>query len=189
MRNEADEETCAESFLLVFRAQRQIQPRLAAYGHCTAIFAIDCRHPGPERRGGGLTYTWVDPAPHKLIVDGGLGYAHEQRVLGDNLSTATIGESGVYTFAIAKNSQMSEDGHFVFSLSDGDDWRYVNILSIAAKVTTVFSLRASNTIHYVNMRSSCTQPLTCSQRLRWWRSSATDTTDNTDNTDTHCREP
>ena len=84
-------------------------------------------------------------------MDGGLGYAHEQRVVGDNLSTATIGESGVYTFAIAENSQMSEDGHFVFSLSDGDDWRYVNILSIAAKVTTVFSLRASNTIHYVNM--------------------------------------
>jgi putative salt-induced outer membrane protein len=151
VRNEADEETSAESFLLVFRAQRQIQPRLAAYGQYGYLrdrFAGILDRNAVE---GGLAYTWVDRAPHKLIVDGGLGYAHEERVLGDNLSTATIGGGGVYTFAISENSHVSEDGHFVFSLSDGDDWRYVNILSITAKVTTVFSLKASNTIHYVNM--------------------------------------
>jgi hypothetical protein len=32
----------------------------------------------------------------------------------------------IYTLKISQTTDLSEDGHFVFSLSDGSDWRYVN---------------------------------------------------------------
>jgi putative salt-induced outer membrane protein len=151
VRNKSEEELTAESFLFVFRAQRQLKPRLSAYGqygYQRDRFAGILDRNAVE---GGLAYTAVDNAPHKLIVDGGLGYANEQRVVPPDLSTATAGGGGIYTLTFSKTSQLSEDGHFVFSLSDGDDWRYANILSLTAKMTTLFSLKASNTIRYVNM--------------------------------------
>ena len=46
---------------------------------------------------------------------------------------------------------MNEDGHFVFALSDGSDWRYTNAVGLTAKVSTVFSLKLSNTIRYLNL--------------------------------------
>jgi len=151
IRNKADEELTAESFLLVFRAQRLLRPRLSAYGqygYQRDRFAGILDRNAVE---GGLAYVWIDQAPHKLIVDGGLGYANEQRVLGDDISTATAGGGGVYTLKFSETSELSEDGHFVFSLSDGDDWRYANIVSLTAKMTTILSLKLSNRVRYVNM--------------------------------------
>ena len=39
----------------------------------------------------------------------------------------------------------------MFSLSEGRDWRYANAVALTAKVTTIFSLKVSNTIRYVNL--------------------------------------
>jgi len=99
----------------------------------------------------GLAYTWVDQAPHKLVVDAGPGYANEERVLGATLSTATLGGGAAYTLKISDASELTEDGHLVASLSQGSDWRYTNAVVLTAKVTTVFSLKASNTIRYLNL--------------------------------------
>ena len=76
----------------------------------------------------------VAPSPHqhtttdadavRIIVDGGLGYANEHRLVGNNLSTATLAAGGLYTLKLSETSELTEDGHFVSSLSDGDDWRY-----------------------------------------------------------------
>ena len=52
---------------------------------------------------------------------------------------------------ISKTSGVSKDGHFVFSLSSGSDWRFVNTAAIAAQVTTIFSLKVSNTLRFVNV--------------------------------------
>ena len=58
---------------------------------------------------------------------------------------------GLYTLKLSETSELTEDGHFVSSLSDGDDWRYANVITLTAKVTTLFSLKLSNTIRYVNL--------------------------------------
>jgi putative salt-induced outer membrane protein YdiY len=55
-----------------------------------------------------------------------------------------------YTLKISNTAEISDDGRFVFSLSEGDDWRLANIAGITAKLTTVFSLKLSNTVRYVN---------------------------------------
>jgi putative salt-induced outer membrane protein len=150
VRNESDDELKAQSFVLTLRAQRPIKPKLAAYtqyGHQRDRFAGILHRNAIEA---GLAYSWIERAPHKLSVDAGLGYAHEDRLAGNNLSTATLSSGGTYTFKISDTSELGEDGHLVFSLSDSSDWRYANTASVTAKVTTVFSLKASNAVRYVN---------------------------------------
>jgi putative salt-induced outer membrane protein YdiY len=150
VRNESEDELKAQSFVLTLRAQRPIREKLAGYaqyGYQRDRFAGILNRNTIE---GGVAYTALDQAPQKLVVDGGLGYAHETRLLGDNLSTATLGGGLIYTLKISKTSDLSEDGHFVFSLSDGSDWRYANAVALTAKITTIFSLKVSNTIRYVN---------------------------------------
>ena len=55
------------------------------------------------------------------------------------------------TFKISDTSALTEDGRFVFALSDGSDWRYTNAVALTAKVSTIFSLKLSNTIRYSNL--------------------------------------
>jgi len=95
VRNKAEEELKAEAFVFAFRAQREVNPRLSGYGQYG--YQRD-RFAGILDRNtveGGLVYSLIQPAPHKLIVDAGLGYANEQWLLGNNLSTATFGTGGV----------------------------------------------------------------------------------------------
>src|SRR5579872_3658467 len=150
VRNEAEDQLKAQAFMLTLRAQRSVRPRLSGYGQYG--YQRD-RFAGILNRNtveGGLAYAWIEQSPQKLVVDAGLGYAAEQRLLGANLSTATIGGGGLYTLKISDASELSEDGHFVFSLSQGSDWRYANALALTAKVSTLLTLKASNTVRYLN---------------------------------------
>jgi putative salt-induced outer membrane protein len=149
VRNEAEDQLRAQAFVLTLRAQRPIQPRLSGYGQYG--YQRD-RFAGILNRNAlevGLAYTWLEEKPHKLIVDAGVGYANEQRLLGNNLSTATLGGGGLYILKISDTSELTEDGHLVFSLANGSDWRYANAVALTAKVSTIFALKLSNTIRYL----------------------------------------
>jgi putative salt-induced outer membrane protein len=151
VRNEAEDRLRAQAFVLSLNIQHPIRPRLSGYGRYGYLrdrFAGILDRNAVEA---GLVYSWIDQAPHKLTADGGLGYANEQRLAGNNLSTATLGGGAVYTLKLSPNSQLSEDGHFVFSLSNGSDWRYGNGIALTAKVTTLLSLKLSNIIRYVHL--------------------------------------
>ena len=150
VRNEAEDQLKAQAFVLTIRAQRPIKPRLSGYGQYG--YQRD-RFAGILDRNAieaGVAYSLLEQAPHRLIVDAGLGYANEQRLVGSSLSTATLGGGGFYTVKISQTSELSEDGHLVFSLSEGSDWRYANAVALTAKVTTLFSLKVSNAIRYLN---------------------------------------
>jgi putative salt-induced outer membrane protein len=151
VRNEAESRLRAQALVLSLRAQRPIRPRLSGYGqygYQRDRFAGILDRNAVE---GGIAYSVLEQAPHTLIVDAGLGYANEQRLLGNDLSTATLGGGGLYTLKISDASALTEDGHFVFALSDGSDWRYTNAVALTAKVSTIFSLKLSNTIRYLNL--------------------------------------
>jgi putative salt-induced outer membrane protein YdiY len=136
--------------VLSLRAQRPVTPRLSGfgqYGYQRDRFAGILNRNVLEA---GLAFSWVDKAPHTLIVDAGLGYANETQLRGSTLSTATLGGGGVYTVKLSGTSQITEDAQLVLSLSNGSDWRYTNAIALTAKLTTKFSLKVSNTIRYVN---------------------------------------
>jgi putative salt-induced outer membrane protein len=150
VRNETESDLKAESIALSTKAARALTARLSAFGRY--VYLHD-RFAGIESRNGaegGLAYILVDAAPHKLTVDGGVGYAHESRVSGPNLSTATVPAGALYTLKLSETAEIGDDGRFVFSLSDGDDWRYANVASVTAKLTTLLSLKLTNTVRFVN---------------------------------------
>jgi len=151
IRNESEDQLKAQAFVLTLRGQRTINPRLAGYGQYG--YQRD-RFAGILNRNtieGGVSYLVLDQAPQKFVADGALGYAGETRLLGDDLSTATLGVGGVYTLKITATSDLSEDGHLVFSLSQGRDWRYANAVALGAKVSSLLTLKLSNTIRYLNL--------------------------------------
>jgi len=150
VENEAEGELKARSFRAAFRAARTITDRLstfAEYGYLRDTFA------GIEHRNaidGGLSYTLVKPDPHTLVVEGGLGYANEKRSIGDNISTATAFVGAGYKLKLSANADITDDTRFTFSFSDSDDWRFNNVLAVNAKLVSILSLKASNTVRYVN---------------------------------------
>ncbi len=150
IRNESEDLKTAESFLFGARGSRRIDDRLMVFGQ---YGYLRDRFAGIEHRNSldaGLAYIAFEDARQKLVVDGSLGYANEQRLLDDDISTATAGMGGVYILKLSENAQVTEDAHFNFSLSDGGDWRFTNIAGVAAKLTTLFSLKVTNTVRYVN---------------------------------------
>ena len=150
VRNKSDDELKAESFKGLLRASRTLTDRLSAFGEYGYFHD---RFAGIESRNtidGGLTFALVRPAPHQLDVDVALGYAHENRVEGENLSTAQLLGGARYKFIISETADITDDARMSFSLSDSDDWRSENIAGLTVKIATIFSLKLSNTFRYVH---------------------------------------
>ena len=51
---------------------------------------------------------------------------------------------------MSANADITDNARFTSSLSDGDDWRFNNILAVNAKLVSILSLKASNVVRYVN---------------------------------------
>lgn len=150
VRNKSDEELKAESFDLVFKAARTLSPRLSAFGRYG--FLHD-RFAGIEARNvveAGLSYVLVNAAPHSLAVDGSFGYAHESRVVPPDLSDPTAAAGGLYRLKFSDAVDFSDDARFTVAVSNGDDWRFSNVAAVNSKLTTILSLKVSNTVRYVH---------------------------------------
>jgi putative salt-induced outer membrane protein len=150
VHNKAEGELQAESFAGLFQVSRTLKPRLAAYGkygYLRNTFA------GIENRNsisGGLEYLVIQPEPHRLKVNAGIGYANEQRVIGEDLSTPEFLTGASYKWTISPTADLSDDYDFSVSFSDAGDWRNANIATLTAKLTTLFSLKLSNIVRYVH---------------------------------------
>jgi putative salt-induced outer membrane protein len=150
VRNESEDELKAENFRGLFRVTRTLDDRLstfAEYGYLQDRFA------GIESRNtidGGISYALVRPQPHQLDIDVGLGYANENRLVGEPLSTAQALAGGRYRFNLSETAEITDDLAFSFSLSDSADWRTANTASLTVKIATILSLKLSNIIRYVN---------------------------------------
>ena len=73
-----------------------------------------------------------------------------QRVIGDDLSSAQAFTGARYVFKFSDTAEITDDVRFAFSLADSTDWRTSNIAALTAKLTTVLSLKLSNTVRYVH---------------------------------------
>jgi putative salt-induced outer membrane protein len=150
IRNEAEDLVTAESFLYGFRAERAINARLSAFGEY-AYFRDELA--GVDHRNGvtgGLTFKLVDTAVHRLSVDAGLGYLNEQRLTGDDVSSATYGFGSNYKWTISPTATLEDDSRLIGTFANADDWRFVNIVSLTARLTQLLSLKVSNAIRYAH---------------------------------------
>jgi putative salt-induced outer membrane protein len=150
VKSSTDDELRAQSVIYFFRASRTLTSRMSAYGQYD--FQRD-RFAGIEQRhtvSGGVSYLLVDRERHAFSVDGGLGYANEQRAAGDDLSTAVADLGWAYKFKLSDTAEVTDDFRFNASLSDGDDWRIGHIIAVTAKMTGLLSLKLSNAVRFRN---------------------------------------
>jgi putative salt-induced outer membrane protein len=150
VRLESEDELEAQSFTWLFRAERPIKPRLSLYAqhdYLRDLFA------GIEHKNvvsGGVSYKAIETERQSLILDGGLGVSSEQRVIGDDETTAVLLGGLGYKLKISATTDLTEDVRYEQSLSDGDAWRLDNAVAIVATITSIFSLKVSNVIRYAN---------------------------------------
>lgn len=151
VRNESDGALTVESFTYLFRADGVLSTRSSAFGEYTYFrdeFA------GVEHRNaliGGVSYTIVGGASHALSVDGGLGYVNEHRLVGPDVSSGTYAFGARYRWKVSATAELSEDSRLTGTFAAAGDWRVDNVVSIAAQLTSLFSLKVSNTIRYANI--------------------------------------
>jgi putative salt-induced outer membrane protein YdiY len=141
----------AQTVTAAARAQRKFANRaslFSQYGYLSDRFAGTlARHTADFGVAGAL----IQRAAHTVTADAGFGYATDTRVAGPGISTATAGAGATYKWKVSATADLTDDGRYVGSVPKGADWRYTNVLALAAKINSALSLKVSNTVRYVNV--------------------------------------
>lgn len=151
LRNETEDILTAESLLYAFRAERAINPRLSAFGEY-AYFSDEFA--GIDHRNsvlGGLAYKLVNTAAHQLTTDAGLGYLNEQRLTGDDVSSATYGFGSDYQWTISPTATLEDEARLTGVFETAEDWRFLHVISLTSQLTQLLSLKVSNTVRYLHL--------------------------------------
>jgi hypothetical protein len=98
----------------------------------------------------GEAYILVDNKTNKLTADGAFGYASEERTISPTTKNGTWDMGLLYDWKLSDTAEITDEARILFSLSDGNDWRAGNNATVSAKLTTILSLKVSNTIRFVN---------------------------------------
>lgn len=150
VRNESEGETTANALQFGFRGQRTFTPRLAAFGEYT--YFRD-RFAGVSNRNSlvaGVSYKLVDTARHLFFVDGGLGYLNERRLVPPSVSTGVYAAGSGYRLKISETATFTDDFRFTGTFAEAEDWRISHVAAVTARLTTLLSLKVSNTIRFAN---------------------------------------
>ena len=133
-----------------FRQARAISTRVDAFGRVGYLsneFAgIDAR----TSVDGGIAYKLLLGPVHTLRVDGGLGYSHESRTRGADLSFALANFGSAYKWQISPTADLAEAVLLTQSLEDGEDRRLSNTIALTAALTRVLSLKFSHELKFTN---------------------------------------
>jgi putative salt-induced outer membrane protein YdiY len=150
VRSEADDVLKAQAFTQRFRAGRMLTPRLTVFGEHAYLRDVLS---GIEHRNtisGGVTFALVRSALQTLDVDGSVGYANEQRVTNDDISTGVIGGGTRYRLKLTANAELADDFAIQEAFHDSSDWRINHFIGVTAKISTIFALKVGNTLRFVN---------------------------------------
>ena len=151
VRNETNSEPTAESFQYLFRTERVLTSRASAFGEYTYFHDEFAGIAHRNAVVGGIAYKLIDLPSQKLSVDAGLGYLNEHRLRGPDVSSGTYSFGGAWAWKISPTAELSDDVRFTGTFAASDDWRVANIVAISARITSLFSLKASNTIRFANV--------------------------------------
>ena len=150
VQSETDDIETAKSLVADFREAFAVTPRVEVfgrYGYLADEFAgIDHR----STIDGGVGYKVLVGPVHTLRLDAGLGYSHESRLVGDDLSFALANFGAGYKWQISKTADLTDSAIFTASFDDGDAWRFGNAFALTALLTQVFSLKLSHDVKVNN---------------------------------------
>jgi putative salt-induced outer membrane protein len=150
-QTETDDELSARSTVALFRSDRFLTSRTSLFGqydYLRDVFA------GVDQRStiaGGVAYKLIPGPPHRLTIDGGLGFQHESRVdeESENVAIATAGVA--YAWEITETSRLAEDFRYVQGLNSLDNWKLDQSIAMTAAISSAFSLKVANIVRYANV--------------------------------------
>jgi putative salt-induced outer membrane protein len=150
IRSETDDIETARALIAWLRQGRTLTPRLDVFGR---VEYLADEFAGIDNRftvDGGLGYKIVETAQHLLRADAGLGYAHESRLVGEDLSTALMNLASLYRWKFGESATVENGSLYSLSFDDADDWRFRNAFAVTAAMTRLLSLKLSHEVKYVN---------------------------------------
>jgi putative salt-induced outer membrane protein len=150
VQNESADVLTARAFLYTGRASKTLSPRLSAYGQYDYF---KDRFAGVANRNtvtGGITAKLVTQEHQQFAVDAGLGYLNEDRLTGDDVSSAIYSFGSKYLLKISDTADLTDDFSFVGTFANGDDWRIAHTIALTARLTGIFSLKVSSGVRYLN---------------------------------------
>jgi putative salt-induced outer membrane protein YdiY len=150
IRNESESKLTAQSFGYLFRAERTLSPRLSGFGEYAYFRDTFAGVAHRNSLVGGVSYKLVDLPRHLFFTDVGLGYMNEQRLEGDDVSSATWSLGAGYKWKISETAEFTDDFRMTGLFADADDWRVLQAAAVTARLTQLFSLKVSNTIRYAH---------------------------------------
>ena len=74
----------------------------------------------------------------------------EQRLVGDDVTAAVLLGGVGYPVKVSATADITDDVRYEQSLDQGENWRLDNTLALVTKINTIFSLKVSNVVRYVN---------------------------------------
>ena len=150
VRSEAEGVETARALTAWVRQGRTLTPKLDVFGR---VEYLENEFAGIDNRvtvDGGFGYKFVDTGRHLVRADAGLGYAHESRLVGDDLSTALLNLAGLYRWKFNDTASIENGSLFSSSFDDGDDWRFRNAFAVTATMTRLLSLKVAHELKFVN---------------------------------------
>ena len=150
VQSETNDIETAQSLVADLRQSRALTPRIEVfgrYGYLADRFAgIDDR----STVDGGVGFKALLGPVHTLRVDAGLGYSHENRLVGEDLSFALANFGAGYKWQISKTADLTDAAIFTTSFDDAEAWRFGNAFALTALLTQVFSLKLSHDVKVNN---------------------------------------
>jgi putative salt-induced outer membrane protein len=151
VRGDSDGVLDTETWLYGSRAERTLNARTSAFGEY--VYFRD-QFAGIDNRNsvtGGLMFKIITSDRQTLSADAGVGYLNEQRLAGDDVSSGTYSGGAAYKLKLSENAHLTDELRFLGVFDNSDDWRLSNTFAVTAKLTTMFSLKFSNTVRYLNL--------------------------------------
>lgn len=150
VRNESESTLTAETYSYLFRAARTISPRMSGLGQYDYFRDEFAGVLNRHSLLGGVQYKLIDVPVHLVTLDGGLGYVHEQRFAGEDVSSASWSAGGAYRWKISETAEFTDDVRLVGLFSDPGGWRLQQAAAVTARLTDLLSLKVANTIRYIS---------------------------------------
>ncbi len=142
--------TAARKLTALVGAKRAFSERFEAYARLSYLedeFAGIASNFGGEV---GALYKALTGDAHFLDLAGGLGYTTEERILDDDRDFASAVVSGAYKWQFTETAEFTEVAKLSYDLEDSDNWRFTNTAALSVAINSVFSLKVSHALSYLN---------------------------------------
>lgn len=151
IRTSANDVQTANQFNTDLRAERSVSERFsvfAQYGFLRNTFTgFLSRNSGDL----GVGFVAIQSQEHTLKTELGAGAITENRVGGGDQSFATAVGGLIYTWKFSKTAEVSNDTRGLLNLKTSEDWRLNNTLALSAAMSSIFSIKFSYVVQYLNL--------------------------------------